>query len=76
MEIILFVLCSILALQLFYLTGIKGNYYRNISDNIRLKDVVIQGPRGNIYDRNGEVLAGNISKFTLQILKDEFNFYQ
>lgn len=73
MNYVLIILFSILSFQLFYLTVVKGNYYRNIADNIRIKDVQIPAARGNIYDRNGKLLAGTMPVFTLQILKDEFN---
>ena len=73
MNYVLIILFSILSFQLFYLTVVKGNYYRNIADNIRIKDVQIPAARGNIYDRNGKLLAGTMPAFTLQILKDEFN---
>lgn len=38
----------------------KGNYYYNIAEQNRLRIYVINAPRGNIYDRNYEILADNI----------------
>lgn len=54
----LFILMFLLILKLFHLTIIKGDDYRNKSDNNRLKDIKITAPRGNIYDKNGKLLAG------------------
>lgn len=62
-----------LVLKLFHLTIINGDDYRNKADNNRLKDVKITAPRGNIYDRNGKLLAGVKTSPAVQILKDEFN---
>ncbi len=70
---ILFFLMGALVLKLFHLTIINGDDYRNKADNNRLKDVKITAPRGNIYDRNGKLLAGVKTSPAVQILKDEFN---
>lgn len=69
----LFILMGLLVLKLFQLTIINGDNYRNKSDNNRLKDIKVTAPRGNIYDRNGNLLAGVKSTPAVQILKDEFN---
>lgn len=70
---VLFVLMSLLVIKLFHLTIITGDDYRNKADNNRLKDVKITAPRGNIYDKNGNLLAGVKTSPAVQILKDEFN---
>lgn len=71
-KIILFILMLILFLKLFYLTIVKGDYYSEMSENTRIRDIEIAAPRGNIYDRNGEILATNKTVFTASILKNEF----
>ena len=70
---VLFLLMSLLVIKLFHLTIITGDDYRNKADNNRLKDVKITAPRGNIYDKNGNLLAGVKTSPAVQILKDEFN---
>src|SRR3990167_11272759 len=50
-----------LAIRLFHLTIVKGNYYRRLSDENRIRRVVIEPKRGDILDRNGIVLATSIS---------------
>ena len=71
-KVILWILMIVLFLKLFYLTIVKGDYYRDMSENTRIRDVEIAAPRGNIYDRNGEILATNKTVFTASILKHEF----
>lgn len=71
-SLITLILFSILGIRLAILTIAKGSYYKEISENSRIKDIYITGPRGEIRDRNGILLAGNRPMFTLQILKDEF----
>lgn len=64
-----------LSLRLASLTIAQGDYYRDLSDNKRLKEVYVTAPRGEIRDRNGRLLAGNKPSFTVQLLKDELNLY-
>ncbi len=51
----------ILNLRLFQLTVVKGEYYRRLSDENRIRNVIIEPPRGQILDRNGAVIASNSS---------------
>lgn len=62
-----------LSLRLATLTIAQGDYYRDLADNKRLKEVYTTAPRGEIRDRYGRLLAGNKSSFTVQLLKDELN---
>ncbi len=73
--LVLVVLMSLLSLQLAILTIAKGDYYRNQADNLRLREVRTVAPRGEIRDRNGKLLAGNIPNFTVQLYKDEIERY-
>ena len=53
------VLFSILIGRLFYLQIVKGDYYLNNYELQIRKTRTIPGTRGNIYDRNGKLLAYN-----------------
>lgn len=52
--------CFILVIRLFVLTVVKGDYYRRLAESNRLKEIIIEAPRGKIFDRKGVVLAENI----------------
>lgn len=69
--IILIAACLALVIKLYDLTIKKGDYYRDLSENKRMKNVEITAPRGNIYDRNGVLLAGTRSSFAVRAYKDE-----
>lgn len=73
-SLILLILMLVLSFRLATLTIAQGNYYRDLSDNKRLKEIYTTAPRGEIRDRYGRLLAGNIPSFTVQLLKDELNF--
>lgn len=70
---LLIFLMVVLVLKLGHLTLIKGNYYKDLSENKRIKEVLVPAPRGNIYDRQGKILAGTKPVYTVSILKDELN---
>ena len=56
---ILFALFSVLILRLFQLTIVKGNYYRQLSEQNRIRELLIEPRRGKIVDRKGFSLAEN-----------------
>ncbi|MDH7475956.1 MAG: penicillin-binding transpeptidase domain-containing protein [Microgenomates group bacterium] len=47
----------VLLIRLFQLTVVKGTYYLSLSEQNRLREVIIEAPRGKIIDRKGFVLA-------------------
>ncbi len=53
------ILFAILVSRLFYLQIVKGEYYLNNYELQIRKTRTIPGTRGNIYDRNGNLLAYN-----------------
>ncbi len=69
--VILILMMTALVLGAFKLMIVEGSKYREISDNKRIKDIHITAPRGNIYDRNGVLLAGTRPSFSVQLLADE-----
>ncbi len=70
---VLSVLMLVLVVKLAILTIAEGDYYRDMADNKRLKEIPITAPRGEIRDRNGKLIAGNKPSFTVQLFKDELD---
>lgn len=73
--VVLVILMSALTLRLAILTIAKGDKLRERADNIRLREIEVTAPRGEIRDRNGKLLAGNVPRFTVQLFKDEIKRY-
>ena len=67
------VILAILAiiLRLFNVMVSKGDYYRDLSDNRKVKEVDELASRGNIYDREGRILATSVPSFAIKLYKDE-----
>lgn len=61
------ILFSCLAVRLFYLQVIHGEEYYEEYVDTTLTEVATSAPRGNIYDRNGVLLAWNEISYTVTI---------
>ena len=62
---------AILLLRLIYLQVIKGEEFRLLSLNNRIRLQSIEPPRGLIYDRNGYVLVENRPSFDVNIILND-----
>lgn len=63
-------LLFLLAGRMFYMQFIKKSEYKTLSDQNRIKTVIIPPNRGNIYDRNMRVIAKNNVCFRLLLDKN------
>lgn len=54
-----FIFFVIVVIRLFHLTVVKGAYYTTLSDNNRVREIIIEPKRGKIIDRKGVILAAN-----------------
>lgn len=69
---ILLMIFSVFSYRLFILQIQNHDYYKEKSDNNRYNTKLIIANRGEIYDRNGEILAKNTNVTTSEILKREY----
>lgn len=69
--IVVIVIITILSFRLATLTIVEGEKYRETADVKKIKDIPIKAPRGKIYDRNGVILADNLTSFTVQLYKNK-----
>jgi penicillin-binding protein 2 len=51
---------GILVVTVIKLNLIKGKYYREMALNNRVTKIIIPAPRGEIFDRKGRTVAGNV----------------
>ncbi len=61
----------VLILRLWYLQIIKGEYFRDRSENNRLRTIYLPSPRGLIFDRNGELLVRNRPSFNVDLVVED-----
>lgn len=60
---------GLILIRLWYLQIWKGEEYRRFSDRNRFKIERLAAPRGQIIDRNGQLLADNRPRFDLQFTR-------
>lgn len=60
-----------LIVRLWYLQGIYGSFYRDQSENNRIRTVRTVPPRGIIYDRNEKVLVRNRPAFDVALILED-----
>jgi len=65
--LVLIVIYGILLSRMFHLQVIMGEQYQNDYTYSIVKERTLNSSRGNIYDRNGELLAYNELAYTITI---------
>lgn len=68
LRIVIAVLLSLLVFDLIYIQVIRGRYYFYLSKNNRIRVVPLEGWRGEIEDRHGVLLAGNVLVYNVMIM--------
>ena len=69
-RIIVLVIFVVLALRLFHIQ-IVDDKYDKLANNNYLRNVVVYPPRGEIYDRNGELLAQNKLCYDVSVVRKD-----
>lgn len=69
--LLLIVMFLVLAGGLAYQQLFRTDYYNESAKVQNQRRILIPGPRGNIYDREGRLLVGNRARFAVTIYLDE-----
>jgi penicillin-binding protein 2 len=62
---------AIIFFRLWYLQVLSGDKYLAQARNNQVRDILVQAPRGNIVDRNGNVLVDNRIGYAVTISPDK-----
>jgi penicillin-binding protein 2 len=62
---------GLLVVRLWYLQVVYGAYFRDLSENNRIRTVRTVPPRGTIYDRNEHVLVRNRPSFDVALILED-----
>ncbi len=65
LRVVIIICAGLLLIKLFNLQIVNGNRLRQTAEGNRIRNQIIPAPRGLIYDRNNELLAGNEASFNL-----------
>lgn len=66
------VIFTVLAVRLLFLQVVKGDTFKRMAEENRIRAINITAPRGKIYDRNQELLINNRLAMTLTIIPKSF----
>ncbi|MDR0357365.1 MAG: hypothetical protein LBH63_03245 [Clostridiales Family XIII bacterium] len=66
-------LLILLVIRLFIITGVQGERWTVEAETNTIKSVYTDAPRGEIYDRNGVLLAGNVPSFTVTFSRNSMS---
>lgn len=64
---------AIIFFRLWFLQVLSGEQYLSEANQNRTRDVRVEAPRGNIFDRNGELLVDNRSSWQVRVDQREWN---
>jgi len=56
-----------IVVRLYFLQVVRGTYYAGVAEDNRLRIISTDGPRGEIRDRNGVVLATDVPSFDIVV---------
>ena len=70
-RIICFGIFFVILLRLWYLQILRGDYFREQSENNRIRTVYVPPQRGLIVDRNGKVLVKNRPSFDIDFISED-----
>lgn len=57
--------------RVWFLQIIKGDYYKDLAENNRMRTIYLNPPRGLIYDRYGRILVNNAPGFSLYLVPED-----
>jgi len=70
-NIVIIVAFSLIFSRLWYLQIIKGDYFRNLSENNRIRIQDVPAPRGILYDRRGIPLVDSFPSFDVSLFRQD-----
>jgi penicillin-binding protein 2 len=74
-QVIAFVLLSVLGVRLYYLQIVKGDSYAERAEEQRIRRLPIPAPRGAILDRNGKILVDSRPTYNIIVSRDVLKSY-
>src|SRR4028119_1588014 len=60
-------LVAVIAVGYWYVQLVRGEEYRQLAEENRLRKLPIKAPRGLIYDRHGRLLVENVPSYNLML---------
>jgi penicillin-binding protein 2 len=66
-----YLIFGLLIFRVWYLQGVKGAYFRDQSENNRIRTVRTTPARGVLFDRDGRILVNNRPSFNIALMLED-----
>jgi penicillin-binding protein 2 len=70
-QVMVVLLLSLLAVRLYFLQVVRGQYYAEIAQNQRIRLLPIPAPRGIIFDRNGRPIVDSRPIYSVILSRED-----
>ena len=67
LQLVLFGLLLLIASRFWFVQVVSGDYYLELAENNRVRELRLKAPRGLIYERQGRLLAENVPSYNLTL---------
>ncbi len=67
LQLVLFGLFLLIAARFWFVQVVAGDYYLELAENNRVRELPLKAPRGLIYGRQGRLLAENVPSYNLML---------
>ncbi len=67
LQLVLFGLFLLIAARFWFVQVVSGDYYLELAENNRVRELPLKAPRGLIYGRQGRLLAENVPSYNLKL---------
>src|ERR1700731_4016149 len=71
LQVLAVLLLAVLAVRLYAVQIINGDYYAERAENQRIRLLPIPAPRGSIFDRNGKLLVDSRSIYSVILSRED-----
>ena len=65
LQLVLFGLLLLIAARFWFVQVVSGDYYLELAENNRVRELPLKAPRGLIYERQGRLVAENVASYNL-----------
>jgi penicillin-binding protein 2 len=67
LQLVLFGFFLLIAARFWFVQVVSGDYYLELAENNRVRELRLKAPRGLIYERQGRLLAENVPSYNLSL---------
>ena len=65
LQLVLFGLLLLIAARFWFVQVVSGDYYLELAENNRVRELPLKAPRGLVYERQGRLVAENVASYNL-----------